>query len=73
MCLVRITNAILGDENSIITVSTYDKNNDVFIGLPSIINSSGITSRVWLDLNDEEKQKLQNSIDIIKTAINNIK
>ena len=29
MCLVRITNAILGDENSIITVSSYDENNDV--------------------------------------------
>ena len=29
MCLVRITNAILSDENSIITVSTFDKDNKI--------------------------------------------
>ena len=28
MCLVRITNAILGNENTIITVSTYDNENN---------------------------------------------
>ena len=73
MCLVRITNAILGDENSIITVSTYDKDNKIFIGFPSIINKNGIASRVYLDLNEDEKVKLQNSIDVIKRAISGIK
>lgn len=72
MCLVRITNAILGDENSIITVSTYDKNNDVFVGLPAVINSKGVREKVYVNLNHEEEQKLQNSIDIIKDAINRI-
>lgn len=72
MCLVRITNAILGNENSIITVSTYDKENDVYIGLPSIINREGISRRIYLDLTDEEQNKLQNSLDVIKNAINSI-
>ena len=72
MCLVRITNAILGDENAIITVSTYDKENDVFIGLPAILNSTGIKDRIYIELNDDETKKLQNSIDIIKDAINKI-
>ena len=72
MCLVRITNAILGDENAIITVSTYDKENDVFIGLPAILNSTGIKNRIYIELNEDEAKKLQNSIDIIKDAINKI-
>jgi len=72
MCLVRITNAILGDENAIITVSTYDDKNDVFIGLPAILNSTGIKDRIYIDLNEEESKKLQNSIDIIKDAIKKI-
>lgn len=38
MCLVRITNAILNNENSIITVSTYNRENNVYIGLPTVIN-----------------------------------
>lgn len=72
MCLVRITNAILGDENAIITVSSYDKENDVYIGLPSIINKDGIKDRIYVELNNEETNKLQHSIDTIKEAINKI-
>lgn len=73
MCLVRITNAILGDENSIVTVSTYDKANDIFVGLPAVINASGVREKVYVNLNKEEEMKLQKSIDIIKEAINSMK
>lgn len=69
MCLVRITNAILGDENSIITVSSYDKNNNIFMGIPSVINKNGVKERVYVNLNDEETKKLQKCVDIIKEAI----
>jgi len=73
MCLVRITNAILGDENSIIALSVYDSENDVYVGLPAIINKKGAERRVYLKLNEEETQKLQNSINVIKENINSIK
>jgi len=73
MCLVRITNAILDNENTILTVSTYDKNNDVFIGLPTILNKNGVEDKIYVNLNEEETVKLQNSIDLIKEAINSIK
>lgn len=72
MCLVRITNAILGDENAIITVSSYDENNDIYIGIPSILNKDGVKSRIYINLTDDEKNKLQSSVDIIKNAIENI-
>ncbi len=72
MCLVRITNAILNDENTVITVSTYDKENNVFVGLPTILNKNGATSKIYVKLNEEETQKLQNSIDLIKEAISKI-
>lgn len=69
MCLVRITNAILNNENSIITVSTYDSNNDVYIGLPTVINKNGADRKIFVELNEEEKNKLQNSIVLIKEVI----
>ena len=72
MCLVRITNAILGDENAIITVSGYDEDNDIYIGIPSILNKDGVKSRIYINLTDDEKNKLQSSVDIIKKAIENI-
>mgnify|MGYP004541533025 FL=1 len=73
MCLVRITNAILGDENSIITVSSYDENNDVYIGLPTIINRKGAAGKIAIELNEEETEKMQNCVNIIKEAIETLK
>ena len=72
MCLVRITNAVLGDENSILTISSYNEKNGVFVGMPSVINKDGVREVCHISLTNEENQKLQNSINIIKEAINKI-
>lgn len=72
-CLVKITNAILGNENSIITVSAYDEVNDIYIGIPSVVNKDGIKQRIYVYLTDDETRKLQHSVDVIKDAINSLK
>ena len=69
MCLVRITNAILGDENTILTVSTYDKIHDIYISSPAIINRNGVKANAKLDLTLDETEKLNNSIKTIQDAI----
>ena len=71
MALNRIVRAILDDENSILTVSTYLKDgkygqNDVFVGVPAIINENGIRELLELDLSKEEQEKLNNSCSLIK-------
>ena len=73
MCLVTITNAILGNENAIIPLSVYDKENDVYVGLPTILNKDGAERRVYLKLTEEEQKQLQNSINIIKDNIKSLK
>ena len=70
--LVRITNAILGNENSILALSVYDEKNDVYIGLPAIVNRNGVERRIPLKLTEEEERELQHSIDVIKENINSI-
>jgi L-lactate dehydrogenase len=72
MAMVRITNAILGNENTIMALSVYDEQNDVYIGLPAILNENGIKGRIKLKLTPEEEQKLQHSIDIIKENIQGV-
>lgn len=74
MALNRIVRAILDDENSILTVSTYledDKygQNDVFIGVPAVINKDGIRELVRLELNGKDQEKLNNSCDMMKNII----
>ncbi len=69
MCLVYITKAILEDESSIITVSTYDSDNNIFIGIPCIINNSGVKEVMKLELDKGEQEMFQNSVSVIKDAI----
>ncbi len=69
MCLVRITNAILGDENTVMVVSTYDNINDVYVGLPSVINKNGADRKINFDLNKDETDKLTKSIEVLKESI----
>ena len=72
MSLVRITNAILSDENTVLTVSSYDKDNNIFMGTPAIINRNGVKQRIYIKLTEEETKKMQNCVDIIKEAIEKI-
>ena len=72
MCLVRITDAILGDENVILSVSAYDKENDIYISTPAIVNSNGVKEKIFVPFNNDEEEKIKNSINVIKEAINNL-
>lgn len=72
MCLVRITNAILGDENVVLSVSAYDSENDIYISTPAIVNRTGVKEKIFVPFNDEETNKIKNSIDVIKEAINSL-
>lgn len=69
MSLAMITNAIFSDENRVITVSNYDEKNGIFIGMPAIINRDGVKQKIYIDLSEEESEKLKKSISIIKEAI----
>lgn len=73
MSLVRITNAILNDENTILAVSSYDETNQMFVGGPTILNRNGVKRRVYIDLTKKEEEELMHSINTIKEAINKIK
>ena len=71
MALSRIVKAVLENENAILTVSTYLKDgdygqDDIYIGVPAVINSKGVRELLYLELNEDEQNKLDNSCKIIK-------
>ena len=71
MCLSKICKAIIDNDNSILTVSTYLKDgeygqDDIFIGVPAIVNAKGVRELLELELTKEEQEKLDNSCKIIK-------
>ena len=72
MSLVRITNAILGDENSILTVSTYDESRGIFIGMPTIVNRKGVREISNISFTKEELDNFEKSVSVIKEAIDKL-
>ena len=77
MSLVRITKAIFGDENSVITVSSrlngeYGDMRDVYLGLPAYVNRNGVRKILPLNLRDEEVEKLKNSYEILKESFDQL-
>lgn len=76
MVLARITRAILYDENSIFTVSAYLKGEygekGFYIGVPSVVNRSGVRQVLEMSLNNEEKELFHRSSAIIKEMLREI-
>lgn len=72
MSLVKITNAILQDSHEVLTVSAYDKNNDIYYSRPCVVCRDGIQEIIDLQLTKTDKQKLENSINEIKQSYNKI-
>ena len=71
MALSKLVKSVIDNDNSIVTVSTYLSNgdygqDDIYIGVPAIINGNGVRELLYLDLTEEEQAKLDNSCKIIK-------
>ncbi len=73
MSLVRITKAILNNENSILTVSAYLNgeygHQNVYIGVPAVINRDGIREVIELELNEKEKDQFDRSVSVLKETL----
>jgi len=71
--LARITKAILNDENAIMPLSVYldgeYDQKDIFIGVPAVINRSGIRNIIEIPLSDAEQEKMNLSAATLKKAL----
>ncbi len=72
MAMLRITRAILGDENSVLTVSAllngeYGQK-DVYAGVPCVVGRDGVKKILTLSLTEEELQKLDHSCSILRSS-----
>lgn len=72
MCLVEITNAIFDNKDTILSISSYDLENDICISTPTIINRTGVVRKIHIPLNELESTKIKKSIKTIKEAYESI-
>lgn len=71
--LARITKAIFNDEHSILPLSCYLRGEygqeDIYIGVPAIINRQGIAQVIEMDLNESEQNKMDLSSDTLRNVL----
>jgi L-lactate dehydrogenase len=77
LSLVRIVEAIIRDENSVLPVSTliddYYGIGDVCLSMPSIVGKAGIKKFLKLQLSEEEQAQLRHSAESLKTVLRSVK
>lgn len=77
MALVRIVKAILGDEKSVLTVSSMLHGEfgvqNIYAGVPSVLGRNGVEDILTLSITDDEKKKFQNSCKMLIEVSEQIK
>ena len=70
--LARLTRAVLGDEKGVFTVSLFTPEvegvEEVALSLPRILGARGVEATLYPRLNEEERQALKRSAEILKGA-----
>jgi L-lactate dehydrogenase len=73
MSLVRVTQAILGDEKAILPVTAHLNGEygekDVYIGVPTIVGRQGAQQVLELPLNMKEKEQFQHSASVLRSIV----
>jgi L-lactate dehydrogenase len=73
LALVRITQAILNDENAILPVSSLVEDylgvSDVYLSLPCVLNRSGVRQTMKIELDPAEQEAFRQSAAAVKLVI----
>ena len=76
LALDRIVTAILRDEGAILNVSTlledFHGNNDVYLGVPCIVDRTGVREVIKVPMNDDEKMRFSASAKKMREQLDSI-
>lgn len=76
MAATRLLGAIMGDENSVLTLSTMLDGNygisDVAVSLPCVVNRNGIDRHLDIRMNEDELTQLRLSAEKLKSVIKEV-
>ena len=74
--LLRLTEAILRDQNTVLPVSTlvhdYHGIDDVYLSLPAIVGGEGIRRTLRLELTDDEAAGLRHSAQVLRGTLDSL-
>lgn len=66
MSVKRICEAIIRNERSILSISSYDPNNDIYYSVPCLVGNTGKIGSIKPSFTKDEKERLNKTIKVIK-------
>ncbi len=72
VCLMKITNAILGDTNEVMTVSAYNADHDCYFSMPTVVGSDGAEETYFLEMTDAEHKQISESVAFLEKVTHDV-
>lgn len=73
LALARIVEAMLRDENAVLTVSTLLQDfhgiSDLYLGVPAVVGRGGVRQVIRPNLSSEELERLHNSAEVLRQTL----
>ena len=77
VCLMKITNAILGDSKEVMAISAYNKDHDCYFSMPTVVGKQGAEKTYFLEMSEDEHAELSACVrfleDVTHRALDRIK
>lgn len=77
VCLMKITNAILGDSKEVMAISAYNKDHDCYFSMPTVVGKQGAEKTYFLEMSEDEHAELSACVrfleEVTHRAIDRIK
>lgn len=77
VCLMKITNAILGDSKEVMAISAYNKEHDCYFSMPTVVGKQGAEKTYFLEMSKDEHVELSRSVafleDVTHKALSKIR
>ena len=71
---IEMAEAIIKDQKRVLAVCAYlDGEYGVYVGVPAVLGGKGVEKIIELTLNDEEQALFDNSVNAVKTLIEDMK
>ena len=77
VCLMKITNTILGDSKEVMAISAYNKDHDCYFSMPTVVGKQGAEKTYFLEMSEDEHAELSACVrfleEVTHKAIDRIK
>ena len=72
VCLMKITNAILGDSKEVMTISSYNKEHDCYFSMPTVVGKQGAEKTYFLEMTEEEHKEISKCVAFLEEVTHRV-